>query len=305
MKRIVLLLLLAALLISALGCDAAPTAAICLAQANGVHAEAAHQLQVLMVSSGYQVTVYDAGLDQARQDQQIQALLGSCDVLIVEPVMQESLPVLSDAAADSRVALILWGNPPEAETDLLYVGSLQEAAGPLYPMALQALPDSGDLNGDGSLSYAIITGPEDHVDALFCTEICREAVAGNCLDIYYGPWSQQSGRERCSRLLANYGKDLEVIFCLEDSLVQGAVSAIAEGGRTVGEDIHLIALGSRTPTKLLLRSGDLSVLITPDVTALAEITFQVIQDLEAGKDLNPVYHSGYRMLTKETVEEYL
>lgn len=107
--------------------------------------------------------------------------------------------------------------------------------------ALAALPYGGDLNRDGVVSYAIIspTGT-DFADS------CSQALAQTGLKTEL--LSRQACKDDaavasavCGRILATYGRDLDVLFCGSHALSQGAALAVRDSGRRVDRDLYLAA----------------------------------------------------------------
>ena len=54
-----------------------------------------------------------------------------------------------------------------------------------------------------------------------------------------GDWSQSQGQKIMEEALDEFGNDIEVVFCNNDAMALGALEAIREADRTVGEDIYL------------------------------------------------------------------
>lgn len=306
-KTLLLLLVLMALLLVGCGQETAKVG-ICLRQGDdGMTA----QLTQSLTDAGYQVMTEDAREDQAVQLSQIQEMLREeYALLVVEPVMAELTEGIADLAKQADVPLILLGHAPSEQAlysweKLCYIGVPEEEAGAMQAQAAAAFPDGGDLNLDGTLSYAVIAGPEDHMDTQSRTEGCIAAAGEGCLAVNYGDWTRESGEKNCRRLLAAWGKDLEMIFCNSDALAIGAMDALVDGGRTVGRDIYLVSIGGDRQARLLIRSGDLSAAVCPDLTIQTELITKAAQDLLAGKQTEKWQTVPYLLLTQENIEDHI
>jgi methyl-galactoside transport system substrate-binding protein len=169
---------------------------------------------------------------------------------------------------------------------------------------------NGDLNGDGILSYAYITGPEDHLDAKLRSDGCAQALAdagvqAECLALEYTDWTREKGQQRCAAVLAKYGKDVEVIFCGNEELSLGAIDAIKDGGRTVGENVYLYGIGGENQSLMLIRSGDLSGTVSDDIPTQMRILLFAVQDLLAGKTPEDTGYVKHIAIDQTNVEDYI
>lgn len=313
MKKWFVLLLLLSVLLTGCGREQETIqAAICLRQCtDSLAAEKLDSMRTGLMAAGFEVAAADAETDQARQTRQIEALLDEgYDLLIVEPVMMEMAESIAQMGMDAQVPVIFVGYEPEQAVldswdKLCYVGSLPEQAGTVQAQILQQLPDGGDLNGDGIVTYAVIAGPEEDLDAQILTKSCTDTITGDCLEVCYSDWSREVAFNRCGKLLSDYGKDLEVVLCNSDTLAMGAMDAITEGGRTVDKDIYLAGIGGEVQSRLLIRSGDLSGTVYLPSEELAEKVTQAAAQLFNQESVEKQQYIDYVLLTRENVEEYI
>ena len=103
------------------------------------------------------------------------------------------------------------------------------------------------MNGNGKVDYIMIKGDPENIDAQYRTEFSVKALqdAGmevNKLDEQVGNWDQAQAQSLVANALAKNGKDIEVVFCNNDSMALGALQAIQAAGRTVGKDIYLVGV---------------------------------------------------------------
>ena len=307
-KCIILLLLLAALLTGCGEKQEEIQVAICLRQcSDSLAAEKLDSMRTNLTAAGYTVAVADGEEDQSRQTGQIEALLEEgYDLLVVEPVMMELAGSIAQMCMEAQVPVIFIGYEPEqAALDswekLCYVGSVPEQAGSTQTQILQ----QGDLNGDGVVTYAVIAGPEEDLDAQIITSSVTDTATGECLEVCYTDWSKEAGFNRCGKLLSDYGKDLEVVLCNSDTLATGAMGAITDGGRTVGKDIYLAGNGGDVQSRLLIRSGDLSGTVYLPAEELAEKVTQAAGKLLQNEPTEKQQYIDYVLLTRDNVEDYI
>ncbi len=316
MKRWIILLGAVLMLLLA-GCSSRQQVGICLRDLDDpVTQRCRESLVQTLTQAGYAVTVRDGGNDQSRQDRQVGELLEKkTDILILEPVMTTALEDILGQARQANVPVVLINREPEDSLlegwdRLCYVGCDMSRAGQLQAQLPGGLANGGDYNGDGILSYGIIAGPEDHLDTKQRTESCIQALeAGDLqtrqLALAYGQWTREDARKRCSAMLARLGKDLEVIFCNSDELAQGAMDAILEGGRAVGENIWLYGIDGQRESLLLIRSGDLSGTVSLDFSAKAEAVLAAVQKLLRGGTPEKVSYVNPISVDAMNVEEII
>lgn len=307
MKRLfwilpVLLLLLA-------GCDTRQRVGICFRDCDDPFTQQYRQeLEQRFEDAGYAVTVMDAGGDQSKQDRQVAELVEKkTDILILEPVMTTALDTVAQQAQAADVPVVFVNRQPdtavlESWDRLCYVG--YDAAQPGQLQGQMAL--DGDINGDGIISYAIVAGPEDHLDAQLRSDGCGKALSqGECLAVEYGDWTREDARRRCAKLLAAYGKDIEVIFCNSDELALGAIDAIADGGRTVGQNVYLYGIGGQRQALFLIRSGDLTGTVSIDIPAQMENVLSAAQTLLAGNTPEKISYINHITIDSANVEDHI
>lgn len=145
--------------------------------------------------------------------------------------------------------------PQEHTVPVILVGGNARASGiytidydrtqlaPLQAAQLSLLPNGGDLNRDGVITYAVIspTG-SGYGDACAAAMTqtgwnVQRLKEENCLD------DQTVGQQVASRLLSAYGKDLDVLFCGSEALSTGAAAAVKDVGRVVTKDLILLTVG--------------------------------------------------------------
>lgn len=249
-------------------------------------------LETLLQEKGLQVIVVDADGDQAKQLQQIgQMKEKGCDSLIVEPVMLDAADDLLQAIQNSGLPAVLIHR--ELDTALLssysqiaYIGTESAIRGTIQAQMMLSLPDGGDLNGDGVVSYMLLQGPRDHADTVATISALETALAAGsleteCLTSVWGDWTKESGQTLTSQEIAAFGKDIEVIFCGNDQMALGAIEAIADGGRTVGKNIYLYGMNGDSEAKAAVETGTLSGTVYADMTdyetAVVETVLNQIQ----------------------------
>jgi len=267
-------------------------------------------LEQALSHQGYQVITTDADRDQSRQLQQLRELAGRpCDALIVEPVMlsaaEELLQVLDEAAIPTVVITNLAEQFSIDERSFITcIDACTGLAGSALASHLLKLPQQGDINGDGTVSYALLQGPEDHPDSTLVSQsfeaaLTEQQLAVHCLSVGYTDWSAQNAQDICAQLLSAYGKDIEVILCYNDNTALGAVQAIADAGRAVGQDLYVYALDAQKQVRQLLKDGQLTGAVETDVKGRVQAVVDAVTGHLNGQPVTAAYQPTDTVISAE------
>lgn len=318
-NRLLLLLIGAVLVLLVLavilffGVDWNKTVGICYRDdADPSNAAYRQVLEQSLAKEGYSVIVADADSDQARQLEQIgQMAQHQCDAIIVEPVMISAGEELSQAIAAAGTPCVLIGRQPESGAENIpCVISDTGTLGTLLGQMVAELPDSGDINGDGVVTYLLLHGTEQNTEGTRLTEGVTAAFSGNqiqpqLMSAVWGKWTKDGAQQACSQALAAYGKDIEVILCMNDAMALGVVDAIADGGRSVGADVYLYSIGGQEEACRAVQSGQMTGTLYTDLQQQADAVISAILAQLSGKEVRTVSRAEYFRVTQENVGQYL
>ena len=231
------------------------------------------ELQSYLESLGFapeNITIVDGANDQATQTNQIQNFITEgVDVLIINPVNSSSAATITDMVTAANIPLVYINREPDAQEEerwatenmnVTYVGCDARQSGTMQGEIVADLENKGDINGDGKVSYIMIEGDPENVDAQYRTEFSVKALtdAGievECLDDQVGNWDQAQAQSLVANSLAQHGKDIEVVFCNNDAMALGALQAIEAAGETVGTDVYLLGVDALQEACENVKSG--------------------------------------------------
>ena len=161
------------------------------------------------------VTVMDGKGDQAEQTNQIQNFITQgVDVLILNLVQSSSTEVIADMCAEAGIPVVFINREPseseitrwsDKDIKATYVGADARQSGTFQGEIILEQSDKGDINGDGKVSYAMIVGDPENVDAQYRTEYSIKALtdAGMGVENLFeqrGDWDQAKGQELAANL---------------------------------------------------------------------------------------------------------
>ena len=235
----------------------------------------------------YDITMADGKNDMAEQTNQVQNFITQgMDVIILNLVQTSSADAIIDMVVEAGIPLVLINREPlaydkdgktldEAYEGILdnptvcYVGADARQSGTFQGEIVASLDNHGDVNGDGVISYIMIEGDPENIDAQYRTEFSVKALkdAGyevKCLDDQVGNWQQAKGQELTANALTAHGYDVEVVFCNNDGMALGAVAAIQAAGRVVGEDIYVLGVDALEEAVQLIKNGEMTGTVLND-----------------------------------------
>lgn len=270
-------------------------------------------LQEILEGKGYTVTFMDGKNDQAEQNNQINNFIAQeVDALIINPVMTSAADQIIATVKDAGVPTVLINREPTAEQmsaydKLVYVGCDARQSGTMQGELILDTPNKGDINGDGKVSYIMIQGDPENVDAQYRTEFSVKALtdAGmevEQLDLQRGDWDRNKGQEIAQNDLAKFGEDIEVVFCNNDDMAIGALQAIQGAGRTVNEDIYLVGVDALDAALNEVANGNMTGTVLNDAKGQAAGAVDAMEALLGGKTYAAGEQSIYVDYVKVTPE---
>ena len=230
----------------------------------------------------YNITMVDSKNDMNEQTNQIDTFINQgMDVIILNLVQTSSAEVLIDKVVDAGIPLILINREPLGDNGdesyegiinnptVCYVGADARQSGTYQGEIVLALDNKGDINGDGVVSYVMVVGDPENPDAQYRTEFSIKALtdAGvqvNELVKQIGNWDQTKGNEITAAALAQFGDEIEVVFCNNDGMALGAYAAIEAAGRVVGEDIYLLGVDALAECQEMVQAGTMTGTVLND-----------------------------------------
>ena len=256
----------------------------------------------------YEITMVDGKNDMAEQTNQIDTFITQkMDVIICNLVQTSSAEVIIDKVVAADIPLIqinrepLGDNGDESYEGIInnpkvcYVGADARQSGTYQGEIVLALDNKGDLNGNGKVDYVMIVGDPANPDAQYRTEFSIKALTDAGVEVnklveQVGNWDQAKGQEIAAAALAQYGDQIDVIFCNNDGMALGAAAAIDEAGKT-GE-ILVYGFDGNDDAVAAILEGRMGGTVAQNPFAMGETGVELALKLVNGEDL-----------TSETLEE--
>jgi methyl-galactoside transport system substrate-binding protein len=266
------------------------------------------------------IQVQDAKNDQAEQTNQINNFItAGVDVMILNLVQSSSAPQVTDMCNEAGIPVVYINRQPdETESDrwaeegikATYVGADARQSGTYQGEEILETATGGDINGDGKVSYIMVQGDPENIDAQYRTEYSVKALTDAGVEVeelllQRGDWDQAKGQQIVQDALTQFGDDVEVVFCNNDAMGLGALQAIQAAGRTVNEDIYLVGVDALTEAVQDTIDGNYTGTVFNDHFSQAQTAAAMAVKFLKGEDVDPVNMVDYVKVTPDNAEEIL
>lgn len=263
------------------------------------------------------VVVQDGKGDQAEQTNQIQNFITQkYDVLILNLVQASSASEVTDMCKDAGIPVVYINREPDASEEerwasegiaATYVGCDARQSGTFQGEEILETETKGDINGDGKVSYIMIQGDPENVDAQYRTEFSVKALTDAGVEVeelllQRGDWDQAKAQQIAQDALNQHGDKIEVIFCNNDAMALGALQAIEAAGRTVNEDIYLVGVDALDAALNEVVNGNMTGTVLNDANGQAAGAVEAMEALLGGKTYAAGEQSIYVDYVKVTPE---
>ena len=266
------------------------------------------------------ITIQDGKGDQAEQTNQIQNFIASgVDVMILNLVQSSSAPQVTDMCKDAGIPVVYINREPDAaeeerwgsdKINATYVGADARQSGTFQGEEIVETANKGDINGDGKVSYIMVQGDPENVDAQYRTEFSVKALTDAGIEVeellmQRGDWDQAKGQQIVQDALTQFGDKIEVVFCNNDAMALGALQAIDAAGRKINEDIYLVGVDALTEAVQNVVDGKMTGTVFNDHFSQADTAADIAVKFLQGETVDPVNMVDYVKVTGDNAAEIL
>ena len=274
--------------------------------------------------AGIRYQDYDANGNQTTQTEQIRtAITGGATALLVNIVntgSDDAAKEIVELARTANIPLIFFNREVSDSVissyeSCAFVGTRAEEAGKLQgEMVGEYLVqhyDALDLNKDGVISYILFKGEEGNNEAIYRTKYSVEkanellTAAGKQPLRFYdatnsngylvdqnGQWSSAAANDYMTTALAAHsaanGNMIELVICNNDSMAEGAISALNAAGYNKGGDspaIPVFGVDATEAAKTLIKDKKMTGTVAQDATGMADALALLTRNAQEQKDL--------------------
>ena len=265
-----------------------------------------------------------AANNQTTQLDQIKtAIAGGADILLVNQVTSGAADTAEDIIAAAGDIPVVFFNRAigtdgsdvtvlENHSTVAFIGTDAPAAGHMQGKMIGdyvvANYDAIDVNGDGSISYAMFKGDEANVEAIYRTQYGVEdanailTAAGKPALAYFdasnpgcyqvdvnGQWSAAAAKEYMDTNFVSYNEDagnmIELVICNNDGMAEGVIASLQEKGYNK-EGAHVVPVFGVDATdnaKALIADGAMTGTVKQDADGMAAAISQTAAAVAEGK----------------------
>lgn len=287
-------------------------------------------LDAALTDAGIKFQNYDSNSNQTTQNEQIDtAISQGANLLIVNIVTSGSVDAsqaIVDKASTAGIPVIFFNRAVESDEDegkvlgsydkCAFVGTDAPEAGHMQGKMIGEYVlenyDAIDLNGDGTISYAMFMGQLGNVEAIYRTQYGVEdadaalTAAGKPALEYFdasnsdkyqvdqeGNWSATAANNYMNTNLAQYNEDngnmIELVICNNDGMAEGVITALNDKGYNLGTDgsvtIPVFGVDATDAAKQLIADGKMTGTIKQDAEGMANGIAYLAKNVGAGKEL--------------------
>ena len=273
-----------------------------------------------LTNLGVSFNNFDGNNNQTTQNEQIQtAVTDGYNLLVVNMVTSGSPDVANEIISLANGTPVIFfnraieadgeeGTVLNANSNICFIGTDAPEAGHLQGKMvgeyLLANWDTVDLNGDGTISYAMFKGDEANVEAIYRTQFGVEdadavlTAAGKPALEYFdasnsakyqvdlgGAWSAQAALDYMNTNLSQYneanGNMIELVICNNDNMAEGAISALEAAGYNTGAEgatvIPVFGVDATDAAKELIAAGKMTGTVKQDAEGMAAAIASVVK----------------------------
>jgi len=263
--------------------------------------------------TAYKATIADSENDQSLQENQIEEFIAQgVDILIVKLVDTSSASRIIDMAKTADTPLIFLDSEPNEEDmqlwDRAFLVGLNpdpRQAGTYQGEIIRDLPDNGDINGDGVVSYVVLKGDYKNMPVQYM-EYSAKTLEDAGIQVeelltqsIEGGWDD--AQSAASTAITQFGGKIDVIFCNSDMIAIGAYRAIASADLAVGNDVYLVGVGASMEAVDMVGEGQMTGTLSYDPISLARAAVDVAVLAAEGNPLEKYHYLDYIKVVESTV----
>lgn len=271
-------------------------------------------------------TVKNGDDNQQDQNEIVEEMIDAgCDVLcvnlvdrtapsrIIRMAKQEDIPVLFFNREPVREDLMQWEK-------LYYIGCNAEQSGimqgEIVADYIKNHPEV-DKNQDGKIQYILLEGEAGHQDAISRTDysvktLLEQGINLEKLSYQFADWNRGQAENRMSRLIEQYGDEIELVISNNDEMALGAVEAYKNAGYMQSDYPVIFGIDGLDDALEAVRLGTMQGTVYNDREAQARKIALIAVALFRGNDVSVLglederyYMAQYRKVDVNNVDEFL
>ena len=251
---------------------------------------------------GYDLIFKDA---QQQQEQQIKSvrefIQQDVDYIVLAPIVETGWETVLKEAKKAGIPVIIADRRVKVSDESLYTAWIGADFYQEGQKACNWMEQYIKSHNYKTVNIVHIMGTEGATAQIGRTRALEEAAeknGWNILEQQTGEFTQAKSHEVMEEFLKKYD-DIDMVYCENDSEALGAISAIEESGRKVGDDgIQVISFDATKEGLAAVQKGKIAVDVecNPEFGDKIE---KIIRKLEYKRDVNKENYIGDRIYTRD------
>lgn len=260
-------------------------------------------------AAGYKYIEHDEQSDEAVMISGCMDLINQgVDALILTAYKPEAATAIVEAAHAKKIPVIMvdFGSD-ELDYDVLIESDNVEGGKMAAAYALEILNDSADSKKAGIITNDKSAGSYVRRDGFYDTiteggyEVVSELNAHSNADEAY----------TCMQNILTSNPDIEVVFCLNDSMAIAASQAVADAGLVPGKDVTILGFNADEAVFEPIKSGEVACTIMQKPFDMGKMGVECFIKMQAGEEITfddsekKIIWAPLEVINQENVEEYI
>ena len=272
------------------------------------------------------VSIKSGNDDQQEQNEKVEEMIDAgCDVLCVNLVDRTAPYRIIRMARNENIPVIFFNREPVKEDlmqwdKLYYVGCDAEQSGimqgEIVADYIKNHPEV-DKNQDGKIQYILLEGEAGHQDAISRTDysvktLLEQGINLEKLSYQFADWNRGQAENRMSRLIEQYGDEIELVISNNDEMALGAVAAWQKAGYDCRNWPVIFGIDGLDDALEAIKTGKMKGTVYNDKEDQAMELAKLSVEIVCGKDTNRkhlkegrYYVSEYCRVDSSNVDHFL
>ena len=264
--------------------------------------------------------------DQQEQNEKVEEMIDAgCDVLCINLVDRTAPSRIIRMARNEDIPVIFFNREPVREDlmqweKLYYVGCDAEQSGimqgEIVADYIKNHPEV-DKNQDGKIQYILLEGEAGHQDAISRTDYSVKTLLEQGIDLeklsyQFADWNRGQAENRMSRLIEQYGDEIELVISNNDEMALGAVEAWQKAGYDCRNWPVIFGIDGLDDALEAIKTGKMKGTVYNDKEDQAMELAKLSVEIVCGKDTNRkhlkegrYYVSEYCRVDSSNVDHFL
>ena len=264
--------------------------------------------------------------DQQEQYEKVEEMIDAgCDVLCINLVDRTAPSRIIRMARNEDIPVIFFNREPVREDlmqweKLYYVGCDAEQSGIMQGEIAAEYINSHpevDKNKDGKIQYVLLEGEAGHQDAISRTDysvktLLEQGINLEKLSYQFADWNRGQAENRMSRLIEQYGDEIELVISNNDEMALGAVEAWQKAGYDCRNWPVIFGIDGLDDALEAIKTGKMKGTVYNDKEDQAMELAKLSVEIVCGKDTNRkhlkegrYYVSEYCRVDSSNVDHFL